>query len=537
MNAETFRAQTLGALLAEVVTERGEEPALIYDDSAISFSTLAGNVRRVCAGLYELGVRRGDTVAVWLPNVPAWVELEFALARLGAVAVAINTKYRRHEAEDIFERSRARVLITQPWHKGTDYLGLIEQFHARRLENLDALILVTDEALPGRVKDRPAVAYRSLLTHGEYPSDDGEPDLPCNAFTSSGTTSAPKLVLHRQAAIAHHARAVADTFSYRHTPAAVVLGMLPFCGVFGFNTIMGALAAGRPAVLLPTYDATEAVAQIERHKVTHTSGSDEMFRRIFDAARPPSRIASLNEGAFANFSTDAEALVEQGVHHGIKLFQTYGSSEVQALMSYAAPGSGPQRWALGGGIPSSPEIRVRVRDPASAELVTHGEHGELEIAGPNVMIGYLNNREATRKTLSADGFVRTGDLGYTEGPDSFVYLARLGDALRLGGFLVNPREIEAYLEGFREIALAQVVAVDTERGPRPVAFVILEPGAAFEEAVIIRRCLSDMAKFKVPVRIVALERFPTTSSANGDKIQKAKLRGMAQQLVSSGTTP
>jgi len=537
MNLEALQTQTLGALLEGVAAERGDAPALICGDESQSFAALARNARKVAAGLAGLGVGRGDKVAVWLANVPAWVELEFALARLGAVAVAINTRYRRHEVEDIIERSGARLLVLQPSLKGTDYLGLVEQFDEARLANLEALVLVGGDTHPARIKGRPAVAYEDLLGRDEYPSDDGQPDLACNAFTSSGTTSAPKLVLHRQAAIAHHARAVADTFSYRQTPDTVVLGMLPFCGVFGFNTIMGALAAGRPAVLLPVYDAEEAVARIERHRVTHTSGSDEMFRRIFDAARPPSRIASLKEGAFANFSTDAAALVERAVNQDIKLFQTYGSSEVQALMSYAADGSGPRRWALGGGKPSSPEIRVRVRDPESGELLADGEQGELEIAGPNVMIGYLNNPEATRETMIADGFARTGDLGYTEGPDSFVYLARLGDALRLGGFLVNPREIEAYLEAFEAIRLAQVVAVDTERGPRPVAFVIPESGASFDEAAVIRACLSDMAKFKVPVRIAALERFPTTSSANGEKIQKARLREMAKELVDAEALP
>lgn len=537
MNAEVVGAETLSALLEGVVAERGDRTALIHGDDRLSFAALARNVLAVAAGLARLGVRRGDRVAVWLPNVPAWVELEFALARLGAMAVAINTKYRRHEVEDILERSGARLLVLQPSLNGTDYLSLVEEFDSARLGNLDAFVSVGDEPCAQAIKGRSILAYSELLTQGGHAADDSAPDSLCNAFTSSGTTSAPKLVLHRQAAIVHHARAVAHTFSYRQTPNTVVLGMLPFCGVFGFNTIMGALAAGRPVVLLPVYDAAQAVAQIERHRVTHTSGSDEMFRRIFDAASPPSRLQSLKEGAFANFSTDAAGLVEQAVHRGIKLFQTYGSSEVQALMSYAAPGSGPKRWALGGGLPSSPQIRVRARDPESGKLLADGERGELEIGGPNVMVGYLNNQEATSAAMTPDGFVRTGDLGYTEGADSFVYLARLGDALRLGGFLVNPHEIEDYLEQFESIKLAQVVGVDTDRGPRPVAFVILEPGETFSESAVIDTCRSNMAKFKVPVRIVALEQFPTTSSANGEKIQKAKLRDMAQRLVDQERSP
>ncbi|GAB3673746.1 AMP-binding protein [Salinisphaera aquimarina] len=531
MSDDGDHAITLNRLLDDRVAERGDATALIYQDRAISFTALAEQVRSVAAGLAALGIGPGDTVAVWLPNMPEWVVLEFALARLGAVAVAINTKFRKHEVEDILHRSAARLLVLSPQLGNVDYLSIVEQFDAASLDALEAFLLVDDSVAERRILGRKAYAYRALTTHAAHEADHGRSDSPCNVFTSSGTTSAPKLVLHRQSAITHHALAVAARFGYRDDADAVILGALPFCGVFGFDTIMGALAAGRPVVLMPAFDAAAAVEQIERHRVTHASGSDEMFRRIFMVAEPAARIASLKEGAFANFSADAAALVDSAQALGIKLFQTFGSSEVQALMTYAPAGSGPGRWAVGGGTPSSDETRVRVRDTETGELLPDGESGELEIAGPNVMVEYMHNTEANARAVTADGYVRTGDLGYIEGPDSFVYLARLGDTLRLGGFLVNPREIEAYLEGFDAIALAQVVAVDTERGPRPVAFVILEAGAAFDEAAIIDACQASMAKFKVPIRIQAIDAFPITSSANGEKIQKAKLREQAQALV------
>lgn len=528
---ENTGGETLGALLEHLVAAHGDAPALIFEGTTLSFTDLEHRVRDTAAGLAALGVGRGDKVAVWLPNATEWVVLEFALARLAAVAVAINTKFREHEVGDILERSGARALILRDRLKQTDYLSLVEQIDSSHLSALEHVVVVGDQSLPEQVSGRPAIAYAALAEHGRHDSDDATPDSPCNVFTSSGTTSAPKLVLHRQSAITHHARAVARRFGFAGAEDGVVLGMLPFCGVFGFNTVMGALAAGRPVVLEAVFAADEAVDLIERHRVTHTSGSDEMFRRIFAAALPVSRIASLREGAFANFSADAAALVTQADSLGIKLFQTFGSSEVQALMAYAPAGSGPERWALGGGTPSSDATRVRVRNTETGVLAADGESGEIEISGPNVMIEYMHNAEANAKSITEDGYVRTGDMGYIEGPESFVYLARLGDTLRLGGFLVNPREIEAYLEGFAEVALAQVVGVDTERGPRPVAFVIAEAGADIDEAAIIEACQARMAKFKVPVRIVALEAFPTTSSANGEKIQKAQLRQQAQVLV------
>ena len=141
------------------------------------------------------------------------------------------------------------------------------------------------------------------------------------------------------------------------------------------------------------------------------------------------------------------------------------------------------------------------------------------------MIGYINNPQAEKETFTGDGYIRTGDLGYlTE--DGFVYLTRLGDTLRLSGFLVSPREIEAYLEGLPGIAAAQVVDASTERGDRPVAFVVMEEGYELDEAGVIDRCQEGMAKFK--------EDFPTVDSANGPKVQRNRLREMAEKALEDG---
>lgn len=528
--------QTLNQLLDALVADNGDTTALIHGNERITYAEVAARVRRVAAGLAELGIGPGDKVAVWLGNHPAWIELEFALARLGAVAVAINTKYKRHEVEDIVSRSGAVALVLPLTLGEVDCLELIDGCDAERLRALKTLILVDGDASAGRHGARALRAYEHLLGESEHPHDAGAPDAACMIFTSSGTTSAPKLVTHCQSAIAHHALAVAESFGYRDSKDAVILAMLPYCGVFGFNTVMGAFAAGRPIVLMPAFSAKAAVAAIEHFGITHTNGSDEMFRRIIAAAEPASRIASLREGAFANFSADAATLVDQGAALGLKLFQTYGASEVQALMVYAADGSGPERWALGGGTPASSGTRVRVRDTETGELVAAGAQGEIEVGGPNVMIGYLGNDAATAKAFTEDGYVRTGDLGYMETGDTFVYLARLGDTLRLGGFLVNPREIEAYLEDFDAIAAAQVVAVDTDRGPRPVAWVIPAAGATPDAQAIIAACQADMAKYKVPIRLLTVDAFPTTPSPNGVKIQKAKLRERAQAEIDAAVS-
>jgi fatty-acyl-CoA synthase len=143
------------------------------------------------------------------------------------------------------------------------------------------------------------------------------------------------------------------------------------------------------------------------------------------------------------------------------------------------------------------------------------------------MAGYFGDAEATARTITADGWVRSGDLGHRLADGSFVFETRMGDVLRLGGYLVAPSEIEAYLKRDATIEGCQVVGAADTGGLRPVAFVTLRPDAAFDEAALRQFCRDGLAGFKVPIRIFALNAFPTTTSANGTKVQRAKLREMA----------
>lgn len=528
---KTTRSETLPNLLIDLAEQHSDTAALVCEGETLTYGGLEDRSSRLAGGLAELGVSKGDKVAIWLPNSFAWVELEFALARLGAIAVAINTMFRAYEVQDILTRSEARALVLWPGFKDIDFLSIVADLDLAQTPELETLVLLGGDQgdLDDAFWEMRVTTYKDLLAHGRMEEDFGGPETLCNAFTSSGTTSAPKLVLHAHRGVFRHARAVAEAFSYRD-PDCVVLGMLPFCGVFGFNTVMGALAAGSPTVMMPVFDGDEAVRLIEAHRVTHTNGSDEMLRRVLAAATPPSKISSLREAGFASFSGDPKQLVADGDSLGKKFYQCYGSSEVQALMAHQPADADAERRALGGGVPVFEEIDIRVRDQETEKLILQEEPGELEIRGPNVMVGYINDPQAEKETFTDDGYVRTGDLGYlTE--DGFVYLTRLGDTLRLSGFLVSPREIEAYLEGLPGIVAAQVVGASTEQGTRAVAFIVTEEGYELDESKVVDQCLEGMSKFKVPKRIIILEDFPKVASANGPKVQRNKLREMAEDSL------
>ena len=526
--------ETLSGFLEALAGRARAAPAIIHGGRVVSVGDLDDRSRRVAHGLSELGVSRGDRVALWLPNVPAWLELYFACARLGAVAVALNTRYRSSEVEAILAASGAKVLVLWPGFRKIDFLGILADAGPAALAGLAAVVLYGEDAdmdAPSRLfGGLEAVRYRGLAARPAYAADHAQAEGGCIIFTTSGTTRAPKLVLHHQRAITRHAAAVARHFGYA-APDAVMLQGLPLCGTFGLAQAMASLAAGRPSVMMTAFDGEEAAALIKAHAVTHMNGSDEMYRRILDAAdaggadqRP---FPSLRQCGFAAFTADPVKLVAEGDRRAIPFVGLYGMSEVQALFSVRSVEAAPAERALAGGTPVSLEARIRVRDPDSGALLPDGDNGEVEISGPSVMAGYDGDVAATAETLTEDGFVRTGDLGYTTPDGAFVFLDRMGDAMRLGGFLVSPEEISSYVETHPAVRGCQVVGVAAEDGPSAVAFVIAAPGARFSEDDLRDHCRAGMAGFKVPRRFLAIEEFPTTDGPNGVKIQRAKLREMA----------
>ena len=518
-------------ILAALPTGRPGAPAIGYRDGWITYGALEARIARVAKGLASLGLARGDRLALWLPTVPAWLTLYLAAARLGVLVVAVNTRYRAREVADILGRSGAKALALWPGFKGIDFPAVLADVPADALASLDAVIVYDEgEGAPDRIAGRRTVRYENLeasaaIDHGP-PVDAATPSI---LFTTSGTTRAPKFVLHTHGSVTAHARDVARGFGYSGHDA-VMLQALPLCGVFGFCQAMATLAAGRPMIMLPVFDSAEAARLIARCRVTHLNGADEMFFRIMEAAdRERHSLVSLRLCGYAAFaSAQGTTLVTEGDKRGIKYVGLYGMSEVQALFARQPETGSPRQRALAGGWPISPRAAFRVRDPESGKLVPPGEAGELELMGPSRFAGYWGDADATAKAVTDDGFMRTGDLAYAGKDGGFVYLTRMGDSLRLGGFLVNPAEIEAFIEQQPGVSGCQVVGVGGERGTQAVGFVTLKSEASFDEQTLRTQCARSMAKYKVPIRIFPLDEFPVTTGANGVKIQRARLRAMAE---------
>jgi fatty-acyl-CoA synthase len=524
---------TLTAMLAASAAA-GNGAGIHYEGRTVTYRDLEAESKRIAAGLAALGIGVGDRVAFWLPNTPAYLTLYFACARLGAITVAVNTRFRASEVEDVLGRTGAKALIMWPGFRGIDFPGILEEVDRAALARLKTAILYAEqeETIPTLPGVGRTVTYHSLLEHGSYGDDAATPELGCNTFTTSGTTKAPKFVLHAQASMALHAADVAQDFGYAD-PSTVVQQDMPLCGVFGITGVLAAIATARPLVLTSAFDAERTAALMARHKVTHFDGSDEMIDRLLRVTDRDDIFERIGFAGYAIFNSYLDDIVERAERRGLFAVGLWGMSEMQALVSRRDRSDPAEMRKKGGGRLVSPRAEARVRDPESGALCPNGVAGELEICGPSRMTEYFGNSEATAETLTEDGFVRTGDLAQMEPGGGFEYLTRMGDVLRLGGFLVSPAEIEAEVQAHPSVGGVQVVSAPIGGADRAVAFVVPVDASAFDPAAVQSHCAARLAKYKVPAHVVALDAFPVTESANGVKIQRTKLRQMAMETVAN----
>lgn len=492
---------------------------------AADFDALVAGAER---WLRAQGIGAGDRIALWLVNRAEWLAILFACARIGAAIASVNTRYRSAELAHILQSSGAKLLIMASDFQKIDFLGILADLEAHPLPELERIALLGAGPLPERLIGRPVL--RADLAPAPPSGADvaSDPEAALIFFTTSGTTSAPKLVTHPQRTLARHARRAAAAFGF-DAEGAVLLAAMPFCGVFGLSAVLAAIAGGAPVSAPALFEGAEAAARIRDHGVTHLIGSDEMFRRLLD--EDADLLLGTRLCGCAAFNPALTDGIAAAAGRGVPLRGLYGSSEVCAMFSVQDAAAPLAERLRGGGRPVSAEAEVRIRDPETGELLPPGAAGEIEIRAPTNFTGYFRNPGATAKAVDAEGFFRTGDMGHLRGDGSFVYTARMGDAVRLSGYLTDPAEIEEVLRAAPGVAEAQVVAVEAFGQLRPVAFVLARPGGVADPAAVIAHARARLAAYKVPLRLWVLDRFPVTNSANGEKIQRARLREMAAARI------
>ncbi|WP_151448664.1 AMP-binding protein [Lacisediminimonas profundi] len=498
----------------------------------VSYGTVRDQALRIAQGLRDAGIRRGDTAALWLPNLPEWLSIAWACARIGVNVLPLNMRYGTREVGDFLSRSRASALFYMPGYRGLRYDETLCNVEPERLSTLRITVAAGPRDAEKSLAGVQALGLDELLRNHPCKTEDGQAEDRAIVFASSGTTSLPKLICHLQRSVARHARDVDAAFHIGQQSR--VLLAVPFGGAFGYTIAVGALAAHATLVVQEQFDPAEAADLLASQQATHMFGTDDMIDKLLTAAGPDARFPALQVYGHANFTPALGAtLPAKAAAHGVPLRGCYGLSEAMALFATQPEDGTPERRAMSGGIPVCPQGKVRVRSLETGQLLAPGESGEIEIFSPNLTVGYLGDDAATKKAFCEDDFLRTGDLGYMMDDGGVILLSRIGDVLRIGGYLVNPLEIEETVLALCGAAACQVIALDANKSVRPVAFVIGKPGYVHDERAIIEGCRNRLATYKVPIRVFEVPDFPVTDSPNGKKVRKNVLKDMAIELIAA----
>jgi fatty-acyl-CoA synthase len=504
--------------------------AFVFDGVPVSREKLRQSIGQTAAWLAARGIGKGDVIAVWLVNRLEWAALLFAAARCGAIVAAVNTRYRSAEVVHLLRLSRAKMLVMEAGFRAIDFAAILGGIERSAVPDLEQLALVGRGDVAAAW---PTVRFDAFeVNYPAAPVREQDLDAPVLLYTTSGTTKGPKLVAHSQATLASHGVSIAKALGLSADKHSLLL-MLPFCGAFGLSSLLGFLAGGVTMHVLDIFEATSAFRILKQENITHTFGSDEMYRRMLALTDEPRPFPHMRVAGFAAFQPGWREFAEVAEARGLPFYGLYGSSEVQALFSISRDDAPFTERIEAGGVPMSPDAVVRARDTETGALAPAGVSGELEIKAPSRFVGYFHNAEATASAIMADGFFRTGDIGRLRDDGSFIYETRAGDAMRLGGFLVAPGEIEDELKSCAGVNDAQVVAVDLKGQARCAAFIIAEPSAPPRTEVLIDHVRERLAAYKIPARIFFIDAFPVTESANGVKIQRGRLRAMAMERIAA----
>lgn len=540
-----WTAETLHGALDRAAQDYADLPYILCDAESWTYADVAEASRRLAGALMRLGVGPGDKVALILANYPEFVIAKYAIARAGAVAVPINMLNRKDELNYLLEQSETSVLITMDQFRGNDYLGALDELApgwaaeggGATLPRLKHVIVhETGECSP-----RPQVARLADLmaqTDPPGPLPAVAPADLCDIIYTSGTTGAPKGVMLTHDMLTR--TAYGSAYGRAFEQGRRIIFALPMYHVFGYvEGMLSVVWVGGAIVPQLRFDAVDMLAGIEKHRATDALWIPTMSLAVLDAARQrPSDLASLT--AVLASGGRAPERVWQGLRDelGIAEITTgYGMTETTASSTVTRPDDPIERVMTTNGrmrdvgAAGCPEIggklvTYRVVDPATGQVLPHGEVGELVAKGPGVTRGYYNKPEATAAAFDAEGWLHTGDLGTLDQEGYITLAGRTKESYRCGGELVMPTEVEDLLTSRPEVLQAHVVPIPDERmGEVGVAFVIASPGATVDVESLRRLASERVARFKVPRHFLVVEEglIPTTASGRARKFLLAQL--------------
>ena len=488
---------------AAIVPDR---PAMIFEDSRISFEELQSRVNRLANALAELGVGAGDRVAMLQVNCNQYIEAYFATAKLDGVFVPINFRTRADELTHMLKDAAPKAIFA-----GERYVNLVKEC----AENVDAL----EHFIKLEDKVEGWHAYDALLENADdferFPEGDDD-DVTMILFTS-GTTSFPKGVMLTHESFSSYILSTvtpADPFEEDTNILTV-----PLYHVAGVQSVMAAIFGGRTLLIQRQFDAKQWMELVERERATRAMMVPTMLKMLMDHPEFHQHDLSSLEVITYGAAPMPVPVIRQAIQEfpGTYFINAFGQTETAATITMLPPedhvleGSEEEierklKHLASIGKPLD-DVEVRIFDE-DGEPVATGETGEIAARGARLMKGYWNQEDATTETIRG-GWLFTGDLGYQD-EDGYIYLAgRAKDFIKRGGEMVSPEEVEQVLQSHDAIEEAAIIGVpDLDWGERVRAIVVLKDGERASEEDISEYCRQRLASFKKPESVVFCEELP-----------------------------
>jgi fatty-acyl-CoA synthase len=534
--------RTIPQVLDRTIENFGDRDALVFPRLGLrlSYREFGKQIDRAACGLLALGVQSGEHVAIWATNLPEWVVLQFATARIGAVLVTINPAYRAHELGYVLKQSDAAVLVLTDNFKSSDYFAMLAEVcpEAARspvgatpsLQSSSFPKLRHVVAIKGNAP-AAAISWPHFLSLGDAadPSAVQEasarltPTDPINIQYTSGTTGFPK------AAMLSHQNLLLNVFYSGACQALTendrICIPVPFYHCFGcvLGTLMAVVYGAAMIVPAESFDPVATLDAIERERCTALYGVPTMFiAQLHDPTLAGRDLKSLRTGIMAGSPCPIETMRAVVGKLGCREITIgYGQTEASPIITQTRVDD-PIELRVETVGRALPGLEVQIVVPASQHALADGEQGELCARGHCVMLGYYNNAQATAEAIDSDGWLHTGDLAVRLPNGYYKITGRIKDMVIRGGENIYPREIEEFLYTHPAVEQVSVIGVpDAKFGEELCAWIKLTADAKVTEEDIRQFCRSKLARYKVPRYVKFVTAFPQTVTG---KIQKFKMR-------------
>jgi acyl-CoA synthetase (AMP-forming)/AMP-acid ligase II len=511
--------RTLSQLVEHAADQFGDQIAIEDGATRLTYTQLNAARRRSAAACVAAGLSRGDRVAIWAPNIYQWILAAIGAQTLGIVLVPINTRWKGAEAAYALNMSQVKILFTVGDFLGQSYPELLADQQLPHLQNIVMLsgaasnTLTWDEFLAAGVDvtDQQVDELAGLVT----------PDDVLDIGFTSGTTGAPKGVVTTHGQNIRVFEVYTATIGLRSDDNYLIIS--PFFHSFGYKAgWLSAIICGAKILPVLTFDLDTVLAQIERDKVTMLPGAPTVYQSIL--AHPKRKdydLSSLRLCSTGAAPVPVELVNQMRNELKFEVVVTaYGMTETCGVITICRPDD-PADIISGSSGRAMEGVEVKIVDRDGAEL-PRGEAGEIWTRGYNVMQCYLDNPQATAETITADGWLKTGDIGVMDEGGYVDITDRIKDMFIVGGFNCYPAEIENMLCSLEGVSQAAVIGIPDERmGEVACAFVIAMPDANLDVQQVIAWCRDNMANYKVPRTLHLVDSLPTNASG---KVLKTELR-------------